>query len=191
MERANAVIMANYPQNGGAAAIADTLLGAVSPGGRLPVTWHKHWNCSRRPDPDQPGRVSGRCEILPARLLGTDLTYRYGSSDNTLFPFGYGCQPLVLSIIRRPLIGVTIECHPRYGLAYTNFSYAALEAPATVAPCENITLSVTVANTGGMDAAETVQVYLKWQAPSKPTVDLQLVSFEKVLTLKGLFLGSE
>ena len=49
MPKADAVIAANYPQNGGAAAIADTLLGRISPGGRLPVTWHKHWNCSIEP----------------------------------------------------------------------------------------------------------------------------------------------
>ena len=49
MPKADAVIAANYPQNGGAAAIADTLLGKISPGGRLPVTWHKHWNCSIEP----------------------------------------------------------------------------------------------------------------------------------------------
>lgn len=89
MEDADAVIYANYPQNGGAAAIADTLLGHISPAGRLPVTWHKHWNCSIEPDPSHAGKTTGRCEILPAKLLGTDLTYRYGGSDNTLFPFGY------------------------------------------------------------------------------------------------------
>ena len=89
MEAADAVIMANYPQNGGAAAIADTLLGKLSPAGRLPVTWHKNWNCSIEPDPKNPGRTTGRCAIMPAKLLGTDLTYRYGGSDNTLWPFGY------------------------------------------------------------------------------------------------------
>ena len=89
MEDADAVIYANYPQNGGAAAIADTLLGRISPAGRLPVTWHKHWNCSIHPDPNNVGRTTGRCEIMPAKLLGTNLTYRYGASDNTLYPFGY------------------------------------------------------------------------------------------------------
>ena len=49
MQAANAVIMANYPQNGGAAAIADTLIGDISPGGRLPVSWHKKWNCTGKP----------------------------------------------------------------------------------------------------------------------------------------------
>ena len=44
--------------------------------------------CGR--DPKNPGRTTGRCAIQPAKLLGTDLTYRYGGSDNTLFPFGYG-----------------------------------------------------------------------------------------------------
>merc|ERR1712039_1162450 len=90
MSKANAVINANYPQNGGSAAIADTLLGNVSPSGRLPLTWHKNWSCDIQPDPNNPGRTTGRCEILPGKLLGTNLTYRYGSNSNTLFPFGYG-----------------------------------------------------------------------------------------------------
>jgi|EP01047_Picozoa_sp_COSAG01_P034265 beta-glucosidase len=36
--KVDAVINAGYPQNGGAAAIADTLLGRISPSGRLPIT---------------------------------------------------------------------------------------------------------------------------------------------------------
>jgi hypothetical protein len=40
------------------------------------------------PDPSHPGRTKGRCEILPARLLGSGLTYRYGA--DSLFPMGYG-----------------------------------------------------------------------------------------------------
>ena len=89
MAGANAVMQCNYPQSGGAAAIADTLLGRVSPGGRLPLSWPKHWCCDMEPAGPN-GRTRGRCEILPAKLLGSNLTYRYGSSDNVLFPFGYG-----------------------------------------------------------------------------------------------------
>jgi beta-glucosidase len=44
VQRADAILHAGYPQSGGAAALADTLLGVVSPAGRLPVSWPKTWN---------------------------------------------------------------------------------------------------------------------------------------------------
>lgn len=165
MEDADAVIYANYPQNGGAAAIADTLLGRISPAGRLPVTWHKRWNCSIEPDPSHAGRTTGRCEILPAKLLGTNLTYRYGGSDNTLFPFGYvSIKCAIQEKMRRHTASISFHClenvvfanssitfavawHTQ-GLSFTNFSYSELKAPATISPCENLSLSVTVTNTG-------------------------------------------
>eukprot|EP01043_Picozoa_sp_COSAG02_P059176 COSAG02_NODE_7495_length_2987_cov_21.752106_3_plen_73_part_00 len=44
----------------------------------------------------------------------------------------------------------------RQGLSYTNFSYSELKAPPTIAPCENISLSVTVANTGAWASLVTL-----------------------------------
>ena len=113
------------------------------------------------PDPSQKDGMRGRCEVMPARLLGTNLTYRYGSSDNTLFPFGYG-------------------------LSYTTFQYSDLAAPSTVNTCDNITVKITVTNTGHMRASETVQAYLQWaNGSSVPTADIQLVAFDKVLLSPG------
>ena len=39
-----------------------------------------------------PGKQAVKCPVLPARLLGTNVTYRFGTHDvtNTLFSFGYG-----------------------------------------------------------------------------------------------------
>jgi beta-glucosidase len=63
----------------------------------------------------------------------TGRTYRYFKGD-ALYPFGYG-------------------------LSYTNFTYSAMAAPATVGKGKNITVSVTVKNTGKIAGEEVVQLY--------------------------------
>jgi len=72
-EHANAILEAWYPGEEGGAAIAETLIGANNPGGRLPVTFYKSVN------------------DLPAfeDYSMSNRTYRY-FSGTPLYPFGYG-----------------------------------------------------------------------------------------------------
>lgn len=75
----------------------------------------------------------------PSMVAGPGRTYRYGSNFST--PFGYG-------------------------LSYSSFTYSnlVLTSGNTVAPCGEVSLNVTVTNTGawaGGDAAEVVQVYVE------------------------------
>eukprot|EP00935_MAST-01C_sp_MAST-1C-sp1_P001344 g1344.t1 len=96
-------------------------------------------------------------------LLGTNRTYRYSHATDAapLFPFGHG-------------------------LSYTSFVYSELElAPQTVAPCANVSATVTVTNTGKVSGAETVLCFIKWLDAAQATPDLQLVNFEKVYLLPG------
>lgn len=65
-------------------------------------------------------------------------TYRYFKGD-ALYPFGYG-------------------------LSYTNFTYSAITAPATVTKGKNITVTVTVKNTGTRDGEEVVQLYTAYNS---------------------------
>ena len=64
MTHANAVLQAYYPQTSGGAAIADVLLGSAVPSGRMATTWPSQWNCTTQ-----------GCTTLPARLLGSKVTY--------------------------------------------------------------------------------------------------------------------
>lgn len=48
-----------------------------------------------------------------------------------------------------------------YGLSYTKFVYSDLKAPATVNAGQNMTVSVTVTNTGSMDSDTVAEFYLK------------------------------
>lgn len=74
-DRANAVLLAWYPGARGGKAVADILLGRISPSGKLPVTFYHNDQLSRMPeftDYDMRGR-----------------TYRY-IGEAPLYPFGYG-----------------------------------------------------------------------------------------------------
>ncbi len=72
-EAANAIIQAWYPGQMGGKALADILFGAVSPSGKLPVTFYES------------------AELLPPfeDYAMENRTYRY-ARNNVLYPFGYG-----------------------------------------------------------------------------------------------------
>jgi len=96
-------------------------------------------------------------------MTGTSKTYRFFKDDKTapLFPFGYG-------------------------LSYTSFSYADMSvSPEQAKPCESVTVSVTVTNTGDVDSDEVVQVYAQWRDAPLPAPQQQLVGFERVHVKAG------
>ena len=74
-----AVLMAWLPGEQGAAAIADALTGAVSPGGKLPVTWP---------------RSSGQIPVFYAHKVSGGRSHWKGEyvdeSNEPLYPFGFG-----------------------------------------------------------------------------------------------------
>eukprot|EP00040_Diaphanoeca_grandis_P034225 m.211563 g.211563 ORF g.211563 m.211563 type:complete len:785 (+) comp33104_c4_seq50:2401-4755(+) len=96
-------------------------------------------------------------------MIGTNKTYRFGFPD-PLFPFGYG-------------------------LSYTSWSYSDLVLSARVVkPCENVTVTVTVHNTGAVAGSEVVQVYAAWtdvMGGDSPTADITMVNFDRVFVEQG------
>jgi len=81
-------------------------------------------------------------------------TYRYFSED-PLFPFGYG-------------------------LSYTSFSYSGLTIPSEIKTGSEVTISVTVTNTGDLAGDEVVQVYLTDEKGSTPRPVRQLEGFRRI-----------
>ena len=74
-EKANAVLNAWYPGAQGGKAVADLILGRVSPSGKLPVTFYRNEQLSEMPD------------FTDYTLKGR--TYRY-FPGKPLYPFGFG-----------------------------------------------------------------------------------------------------
>ena len=126
-----AVLYAWLPGQAIGEALADVLLGQAEPGGRLPVT--------------MPVREAD-CPVLRAVPVGGRLSYDEGlligyrgydaAGTAPLFPFGHG-------------------------LGYTTWSYELLEAGALVlAAGADLTISVTVRNTGDRPGREVVEAYV-------------------------------
>jgi beta-glucosidase len=126
-----AVLYAWLPGQAMGGALADVLLGRAEPGGRLPVTL--------------PAREAD-CPVLRAEPHDGQLSYDEGlligyrgydaAGTTPLFPFGYG-------------------------LGYTSWSYESLAAgsPALAAGAD-LTIGVTVRNTGERSGREVVQAYV-------------------------------
>lgn len=139
-------------------AIADLLLGARAPSGRLTTSWPRHvgqvplsylrGNTGRPGDPAQdPGKYSTRC-------------YLDGAST-PLYPFGFG-------------------------LGYTSFTYDPPQADKRdLVGDEVLTVSVRLRNNGARAGQETVQLYISDPVASVVRPVRMLRGFEKVALAPG------
>jgi len=71
-----------------------------------------------------------------------------------------------------------------YGLSYTSFEYGDLQVPLEIASGENITVSLTVSNTGSRDGREVVQLYISDEEASVP-VPIRSLAGIKSIELKA------
>jgi beta-glucosidase len=126
-----AIIYAWLPGQSFGSALADVLLGAAEPGGRLPVTVPAAEAdvLVLHADPDEDG-VLRYSEGLLIGYRGYD-----ASGITPRYPFGHG-------------------------LGYTTWAYESIECADAVAAGEDIEVVVTVRNTGARLGKEVVQAYL-------------------------------
>lgn len=134
-----AVVEAWYPGSCGGEAIAAALFGEVNPAGRLPITFPA--STDQLPHPDLPGAdlpiVNSRGDPEPFEVFyaeGSDAGYRWfaKAGHKPLFPFGFG-------------------------LSYTRFEYADLQAEGGA----GARFSFEVSNAGARAGTEVAQVYLE------------------------------
>jgi len=130
-DRVAAIIHTWLPGQSFGDALADVLLGAAEPGGRLPVTLP-----ATEADPPvlHPAPDSGGALRYAEGLL---IGYRGYDAAGTqpLYPFGHG-------------------------LGYTSWDYESLHCPGAVDEGEDLDVVVTVRNTGQRPGKEVVQAYL-------------------------------
>ncbi len=129
--RVAAVLYAWLPGQAMGDAVADVLLGRAEPGGRLPVTMPvREADCPVLRAVPRDGRL-GYDEGLLIGYRGYD-----AARTTPLFPFGHG-------------------------LGYTSWSYESLAAGSpALAAGDDLTIGVTVRNTGARPGREVVQAYV-------------------------------
>ncbi|MEM1181941.1 MAG: glycoside hydrolase family 3 N-terminal domain-containing protein [Acidobacteriota bacterium] len=160
----DSILVAWHPGTMAGPALADMLVGDVSPSGRLPVSWprrvgqipiyYNHKNTGR-PAPDEVLAF----DDIPIRAWQSSLsnTSRYLDLLNTpAYPFGFG-------------------------LTYSSFEYADLKLSAgRVALDGAVDISATVTNAGERRAAEVVQLYTRDPVASLTRPIRELKGFQKI-----------
>ncbi|WP_432713521.1 glycoside hydrolase family 3 C-terminal domain-containing protein [Pedobacter sp.] len=72
-----------------------------------------------------------------------------------------------------------------YGLSYTSFNYDRLSLPATISKGKNLTVSVSITNTGKMGGDEVAQLYLINQNKTIKTAQKALKGFQRISLKAG------
>lgn len=162
IDYAKAVVMAWYPGQQGGLAVAQILAGRLAPSGRLPISIER---ClSDNPTYESYYHNIGQERDSPYKRVtyseGVFTGYRGFERKGVarLFPFGYG-------------------------LTYTTFDYSSLKVNPLGADSFRVELDVT--NTGRVDAAEVVQVYVGEASPKVVRPAKELKGYAKVFVPKG------
>jgi beta-glucosidase len=156
-DRVPAIIEAWLGGQAGGGAIADVLTGRVNPSGKLSETFP-----ARLKDtpsyPDFPAR-NREANYGEGIFIG----YRYYDARKLqpIFPFGFG-------------------------LSYTTFVYSNLRVtPTVIRDAENISVEVTIKNTGKVAGKEVVQLYVREERPRVVRPEKELKAFAKVAMEPG------
>jgi len=151
-----ALIESWYPGQEAGNAIADVLTGAAEPGGRLSQSFPIRWNDNPVHSQDReiyPG-LAGRVRYEEGVFIGYRHYDRQGIAP--MFPFGFG-------------------------LSYTSFALSAFAIDDSKFEADgNVTVWVTVTNTGSRTGSEVVQLYVGDPEASVPRPNKELKAFAKV-----------
>lgn len=157
-QHVQAILMAWYPGQEGGKALAEIITGKLSPSGKLPISIEEKWedNPVYNNYYDIRNVPHKRVQYAEGVFVGYRGYDRTGKQP--LYPFGYG-------------------------LSYSSFEYSHM----TVNKVGNdrVTVSLEVKNTGKMDAAEIVQVYVQDIKSSVPRPLKELKGYDKVYLKKG------
>ena len=159
LEQIEGLLMAWYPGQEGNKAAVEILFGAINPSGKLPISFET----ALETNPAYQHYFDGDKNFRVTYGEGLFLGYRYWdtATEKPRFPFGFG-------------------------LSYTEFSIGAIKSDKRKYSIEeNILLSTVIENTGNMDGAEVIQVYVRDVKSSLPRPYKELKAFEKVYLKKG------
>jgi beta-glucosidase len=150
-----AIVYAWLPGQAFGTALADVLLGAAEPGGRLPVTLPV---------------AAADCPVLHA------IPDEHGVLDYD--------EGLLMGYRGYDKRGTT-PCYPfGHGLGYTTWAYESIDCPAARASGEDLEFTVTVRNTGDRPGKEIVQAYLAEPA-ARPQPDRPVRTLAAFTTVRA------
>ena len=154
------MLQAWYPGQECGNAIADVLLGAADPGGRLPQTW--------------PLRIEDTVAFGDARQYpGVDGHVAYG-------------EGLSIGYRHHEAHGIKPRFAFGHGLSYSTFLHEGLALDRdTLLPGETLTVTLTVRNTGKRAGSEVVQLYVRDEASTLIRLPQELKAFAKVTLQPG------
>lgn len=176
LDKVPALLHTWYPGQEGGTAVAEVIFGKQNPEGKLPVSFGRDW----ADNPSYP--------------------YYYGvpGGDTILHTIGANGKPLDYTVPHikyedRLMVGyrywTTTGKHPLFpfgfGLSYTTFGFANLEAPATAAAGSTVAVSFDVTNTGSVAGAEVAQLYVSDPSAKANRPERELKGFEKVRLTPG------
>ena len=183
-DRAAAILHVSYGGQTGAAALADILIGAAEPAGRLPFTIERRFEDSPAikaldltPDPKRtwsPDDINGMArgnfftDPVSKRLMVADVRY-----DEGIF-VGYRWYDEKKISVRFPF---------GHGLGYTTFTYSGLTITKTGDHAVRCSFKLT--NTGKRRGSEVAQVYVSQTASLLPRPPQELKGFKKIVLNSG------
>ena len=164
-DSADAIVQGWYGGTESGNALADVLTGKVNPSGRLPFSVpFKYEDGPIKTEAQYPGIKTEDDEFWQTHYSeGVYVGYRWYSTQEipVQFPFGHG-------------------------LSYTTFEYSnAKAAKPSMTAAGTLKVSVDVENTGSVDGAEVVQLYIADPEASIDRPAKELKGFEKVFLTAG------
>ena len=176
LDKVPALLHLYYPGQEGGTAVGEVLFGKRNPEGKLPVSFDRSWE--ENPSAQYYYPIKGADTSLHVTENGRPpvdyviphvkyedklmVGYRYWTTTgkDPLFPFGFG-------------------------LSYTTFGFANLQAPATAISGSGVTVSFDVTNTGNVAGADVAQLYVSDPSAKVVRPERELKGFEKVRLAPG------
>ncbi|MEM7081640.1 MAG: glycoside hydrolase family 3 N-terminal domain-containing protein [Pseudomonadota bacterium] len=166
----DALLYAWHPGTMAGPALVDLLFGEAVPSGKLPATlplmvgqipiYYNQKNTGKPPSPETVVHIDDIDTFAPQTSLGMT-AFHLDAGYRPLFPFGFG-------------------------LSYTTFDYSDTWVSAQqIAVDDSITVSSTVTNSGGREAEEVVQLYLRDKVGTVTRPVKELKGFQRVRLRPG------
>ncbi len=168
-DKVSAIIYGWYPGQAGMQAIADIMVGKINPSGKLPATIEKSFK-----DSPAYGMIPRGASLLMAKGNPNELwfyphTYDVHYKESVLVGYRWyeskGIEPLF------PF---------GFGLSYTSFELSKAKAAKQISADKPLKVTVKLSNTGKMNGAEVVQLYVQENNPTVLRPKKELKAFKKV-----------